>query len=170
LETKALEWHAIFPDAYGGVKLSRAFPSEPGQVAAGSYYGLCYLASPDERNIRFHLGSEAPIHVWLNAKSVHESTTPTWCTSPGVAGVSLRRGMNKVLVKIRSTASSHNGFYFRTDDSPEDRAVRFAERGLWEEAALLFAKANEKTADPITHYNRLQFDSAMRAAKGKDVQ
>jgi hypothetical protein len=169
---KALVWHAISPDAYGVVNFSRAFPTEPGQVAAGSYYALCYVASPDDRRIKFRVGSEAPIRVWVNEAPLDQSPTRTWSWryAPEVVPCNLKRGLNKVLVKVSCTAPSHNGFCFRTDGSPEDRASALDCRGLWEESAALYAQANDKAASPANFLLHAQVAATVFATKGRGDQ
>ena len=68
-------------------------------------------------------------------------------------------------MKVSCTANFHTGFFLRIDDSLEDRAYDFAKRGLFEEAAGLLAKANEKTALPNHQYVWLK--SRLRFSRGE---
>jgi len=166
-ETKWLQWRPVATDANGLVNLGRVFETQPLPGAAGSYYGLCYIYSPNQRDAILHVGSAAPIRVWLNDKLVHESRDPTWMLIPGAAPVVFQGGRNKVLVKVSCTADNHLHFYCRVDDSKEDRAFALANKGLWEEAARLLAQENEKTAVPHLHYARLQTALSLFAGKGR---
>ena len=165
-ESKWLAWHSVGTDANGIVNLSRIFPTQPLSSAAGSYYGLCFIDSPNDRDVILNVGSAAPIRVWLNEQLVHESRDHTFVWAPGVAAVRFRAGRNKLLVKVTCTADTHFHFICRVNDSREDRAMTLASRGLWEEAAKLLTEENAKTVCPTHHYVRHQIDFSLFASKG----
>jgi hypothetical protein len=87
-------------------------------------YGLAYVQSPDDRVTHILLGSDDGVRVWLNDELVH--------SNPAYRGhsadqdrikVSLRRGWNKVLIKVLQGAGGW-GFSMRFADP--DGVLRYA--------------------------------------------
>ncbi len=87
-------------------------------------YGLAYVHSPDDRTTHILLGSDDGVRVWLNDELVH--------SNPAYRGhypdqdkvkVSLRKGWNKVLIKVLQGDGGW-GFYLRFADP--DGALRYA--------------------------------------------
>ena len=85
-------------------------------VGGGDHYGA-YLKtnihSPSAQEVRFEMGSDDGIKVWLNDKVVHSNMTSRGCT-PGqdVVKVQLNKGANKLMVKVVDL-SSHYSVSFR---------------------------------------------------------
>jgi hypothetical protein len=87
-------------------------------------YGLAYVHSPDDRSTHLLLGSDDGVRVWLNDALVH--------SNPAYRGhhpdqdkvrVSLRKGWNKLLVKVLQGAGGW-GFSMRLADP--DGSLRYA--------------------------------------------
>ncbi len=105
-------WRTVQADESGYVRLSSLVqPNE--QVLA---YGLVYVLSPDDRDAHLLLGSDDGVRAWVNDALVH--------TNPAYRGaypdqdrvlVSLRKGWNKVLVKVLQGAGGW-GYYVRLAD------------------------------------------------------
>ncbi len=79
-------------------------------------YGLAYVQSPDDRWTHLLLGSDDGVRLWVNDELVH--------SNPAYRGaypdqdrvyVRLKKGWNKVLIKILQGAGGW-GFYFRAAD------------------------------------------------------
>ena len=79
-------------------------------------YGLAYVLSPDDRDATLLLGSDDGVRVWINGEIVH--TNPVYrAARPDLDRVTvrLRKGWNKVLVKVLQGAGGW-GFYLRFAD------------------------------------------------------
>jgi hypothetical protein len=115
-----VEWKKVDAEGTGYLRLTEIFkPNEQAIV-----YGLAYVFSPETRPAHILLGSDDGVRVWLNDELVH--------TNPAYRGaypdedkvkVSLRKGWNKVLVKVLQGAGGW-GFYLRLADP--DAALRYA--------------------------------------------
>ncbi len=105
-------WRTVQADATGYVRLDNIIqPNE--QVLV---YGLVYVSSPDDRRATVLLGSDDGVRVWVDDVLVH--------TNPAYRGaepdqdrvtVALRKGWNKVLIKVLQGAGGW-GYYFRFSD------------------------------------------------------
>jgi len=105
-------WKKVVALSNGSMNLNDVFqPNE--QVLI---YGLAYVHSPDDRTTHILLGSDDGVRVWLNDALVH--------SNPAYRGhypdqdkvkVSLRKGWNKVLIKVLQGAGGW-GFYLRFAD------------------------------------------------------
>ena len=79
-------------------------------------YALAYVLSPDERRTYALVGSDDGVRLWLNDELIH--TNPAYRpASPDQdrVPVTLKKGWNKVLLKILQGAGGW-GFYFRFAD------------------------------------------------------
>jgi hypothetical protein len=105
-------WRTIQASPAGYVRLDELVrPNE--QVLA---YGLVYVLSPDDRQATILLGSDDGIRVWVNDELVH--TNPAYrpaAPDQDRFSVNLKKGWNKVLVKILQGAGGW-GYYFRFSD------------------------------------------------------
>jgi len=105
-------WRVVSADDTGYVDLSRLVqPNE--QVLV---YGLAYVWSPDDRETYALLGSDDGVRVWVNDALVHSNPSyrgaaPDQDRFP----VALKKGWNKVLVKVLQGAGGW-GYYFRLAD------------------------------------------------------
>ena len=105
-QTKWLQWRPVATDANGQVNFGRLLPTQ-GLQGQGSYYGLCYIYSPNQQDAILNVGSWAPIRVWVNDKLVHQSAKGTWAGEPAVAAVRFHSGPNKILVKVTCTGPAN---------------------------------------------------------------
>jgi hypothetical protein len=105
-------WRTVQAGPTGYVRLDELVrPNE--QVLA---YGLAYVFSPDDRQASVLLGSDDGVRVWVNDELVH--TNPAY--RPAVPDqdrfpVNLKKGWNKVLIKVLQGAGGW-GYYFRFSD------------------------------------------------------
>jgi hypothetical protein len=105
-------WRTIEASPAGYVRLDELVrPNE--QVLV---YGLVYVLSPDDRQAAVLLGSDDGVRVWVNDELVH--TNPAY--RPAVPdqdrfSVALKKGWNKVLIKVLQGAGGW-GYYFRFSD------------------------------------------------------
>jgi hypothetical protein len=105
-------WRTVQAGPAGYVRLDELVrPNE--QVLV---YGLVYVFSPDDRQASVLLGSDDGVRVWVNDELVH--TNPAY--RPAVPdqdrfSVSLKKGWNKVLIKVLQGAGGW-GYYFRFSD------------------------------------------------------
>lgn len=80
-------------------------------------YGLVYIEAPTSKKVQFRLGSNEAIKVWLNDKLVWKmNAIREAAVDSDVFEVDLRKGKNKVLVKVGNTFGNW-GYYFRVTDS-----------------------------------------------------
>jgi hypothetical protein len=105
-------WRTVQADPGGYIRLdSLVQPSE--QVLV---YGLVYVFSPDDRRAVVLLGSDDGVRVWVNDELAH--TNPSYrAAEPDQdrVSVSLKKGWNKVLIKVLQGAGGW-GYYFRFSD------------------------------------------------------
>jgi hypothetical protein len=105
-------WRTVQAGPAGYVRLDELVrPNE--QVLV---YGLVYVFSADDRQAAVLLGSDDGVRVWVNDELVH--TNPAY--RPAVPdqdrfSVSLKKGWNKVLIKVLQGAGGW-GYYFRFSD------------------------------------------------------
>lgn len=79
-------------------------------------YGLIYIDSPDEKEVQFRFGTDDEVKIWLN-------DTQIWLLFQGgpavfddnKVNVKLKKGLNKVLIKVCNSVSDW-GFFFRITD------------------------------------------------------
>lgn len=109
----SIKWKRPFSyDASGYVDLNMLF--EPNDYAVA--YGLTYAHSPRERKAQFRLGSEDGIKIWLNDMEVfRRDVSGSAEVDDDLIAVDLKKGWNKILVKVSDTWGSW-GFYFRVTD------------------------------------------------------
>jgi hypothetical protein len=109
-------WRTVQAGPAGYVRLDELVrPNE--QVLV---YGLVYVFSADDRQAAVLLGSDDGVRVWVNDELVH--TNPAY--RPAVPdqdrfSVSLKKGWNKVLIKVLQGAGGW-GYYFRFSDPKEE--------------------------------------------------
>jgi hypothetical protein len=105
-------WKKVVVLSNGSMNLNDLFqPNE--QVLI---YGLAYVHSPDDRTTHMLLGSDDGVRVWLNDGLVHSN--PSYrghYPDQDKVKVSLRKGWNKVLIKVLQGAGGW-GFYLRFAD------------------------------------------------------
>ena len=112
-------WKKVSAQPDGLINLNNVFqPNE--QVLV---YGLAYVLSPDERTTHILLGSDDGVRVWVNDALVHSN--PAYRGNyPDLdkAKISLRKGWNKVLIKVLQGAGGW-GFCLRFADP--DSSLRY---------------------------------------------
>ncbi len=79
-------------------------------------YGLIYVKSPVEKEVQFRFGTDDEVKIWLNDKEVWR----LFQGGPAVfddnkINVKLKKGVNKVLIKVCNSVSDW-GFFFRVTD------------------------------------------------------
>lgn len=79
-------------------------------------YGLIFIDSPDEREVQFRFGTDDGSKLWLNDQEIWKLNR----TNPAIFDlfkrtVTLKKGMNKVLIKVFNTVGDW-GFFFRVTD------------------------------------------------------
>ena len=79
-------------------------------------YGLIYINSPEDRRVQFRIGSDASLKVWLNNEEVWKlNEHRNAIFDDDIIGVSLKKGLNRVLIKVCNRLDDW-GFYFRVTD------------------------------------------------------
>lgn len=79
-------------------------------------YGLIYLKSPDLRTAQIRLGVDQSVKVWLNDQEVWRMNRIRGAIiDDDIANVTLRPGLNKILIKVINRWDEW-GFYFRVTD------------------------------------------------------
>lgn len=123
-------WRAVATGSFGRVDLRAVFNADH-----SSAYAVTVVGSPDERTATLLVGGSDRVRVWLNGRLVHETAVPRpwqWDLEP--VPVTLRAGMNIILARVSHGVGPHS-LIVRLADNPIDRAQRFAQMGLWDEAA-----------------------------------
>ncbi len=79
-------------------------------------YGLIYIDSADEREVQLRFGSDAGSKVWLNDQEVWKlNRMDPAIFDDNKRTVILKKGRNKVLIKVLNTVGDW-GFFFRVTD------------------------------------------------------
>ena len=112
-DRKKIRWFRPFNyDVSGYVDLNTLFKPNDYAVA----YALTYVHSLRDRDVDFRIGAEDGIKIWVNDDNVADfQTTRSSVVDSDVVKVKLKRGWNKVLLKVSDTWGSW-GFYFRVTD------------------------------------------------------
>jgi hypothetical protein len=80
-------------------------------------YALTYIDSPDNREVTFRVGSDDGIKVWLNGSIIWSNDVYRRLSiDSDIFKAQLRKGINKVLVKL-TQSNGEWGFHFRATDS-----------------------------------------------------
>jgi hypothetical protein len=105
-------WRVVRADEKGYVRLDQALQPNTQALA----YGLAYVFSPDDRQAVILLGSDDGVRLWVNDELVH--TNPVYrAAAPDQdrVPVSLKKGWNKVLIKVLQGGGGW-GYYLRISD------------------------------------------------------
>lgn len=106
----------------GQVDLNKVY----GGIDHAAAYAVAYLDSPREiNNATLYMGSDDYVKVWLNGKVVHsynEQRRGSDWDQDMATGLTLKKGINKVVVKCVDVVGGWD-FYFRLTDE-EDRIFR----------------------------------------------
>ncbi len=79
-------------------------------------YGFIYIKSPNDQNVQFRIGSDASLKAWLNNEEVWKlNHHRNAIFDDDIIRVSLKKGLNKVLIKVCNRLGDW-GFYFRVTD------------------------------------------------------
>ena len=115
-------WRRIAADPGGYVDLTKLVtPNEYAVV-----YGLAYVHSPDDREAALLVGSDDGVRVWINDALVHSNPAYRGADhDQDTVDVRLRKGWNKVLIKVLQGAGGW-GYFVRFAD-PEGE-LRYALR------------------------------------------
>jgi pentatricopeptide repeat protein len=96
----------------GYINLAQLYKKSDMAVA----YGLIYLKSPDQRAAQLRLGTDESVKVWLNDQEVWRMNRIRGAIiDDDVANVTLKPGLNKILIKVINRWAEW-GFYFRITD------------------------------------------------------
>ena len=109
----SIKWFRPFDyDSSGYVDLNTLFSPNDFAVA----YTLTYLNCPREREAQFRFGSEDGSKVWLNDREIFScNVSRPAMVDDDLVTVKLKKGWNKILLKVSETWGSW-GFYFRVTD------------------------------------------------------
>ena len=105
-------WRTIQAETGGYIRLETAVQPNVQAIV----YGLVYILSPDDRLATVLLGSDDGVKVWVNDSLAH--TNPSYrAAEPDQDrfSVNLKKGWNKVLIKVLQGAGGW-GYYFRFSD------------------------------------------------------
>ena len=108
-----IKWSRPFSyDVSGDVDLNLLFKPNDYAVA----YALTYAHSPKDKKVQLRFGAEDGIKIWLNDKVVVKSEiAKAGEVDSDIVEVNLKKGWNKILLKVTDTWGSW-GFYFRVTD------------------------------------------------------
>jgi tetratricopeptide (TPR) repeat protein len=96
----------------GFINFKEIFEKDNWKVA----YGLLYIDSPGEREVQFRFGSDDGNKVWLNDQEIWKlNRSGDAIFDADKRPVKLRKGRNKVLIKVCNTFGDW-GFFFRVTD------------------------------------------------------
>lgn len=112
-------WRPIQSNSTGFVDLTQLVtPNEYAIV-----YGLAYVQSPDDREAALLVGSDDGVRVWVNDALVHSNPAYRGAyPDQDTVKVGLRKGWNKVLIKVLQGAGGW-GFFLRFADP--DATLRY---------------------------------------------
>ena len=127
-----LKWQLAPIDQESCVHLGTAL----GTKANESAYALNIVYSPDERPPTLLVGGDHLIRLWVNGRLVRETTAAS--TAPEALDrvpIVLKSGRNTLLARV-SRADKRHKLFCRLADSPADRVLTLAQKGLWPEALI----------------------------------
>ena len=111
--SKKITWqHACDQINDGFINFSEIFS----EYKWGVGYGLIFINSPDEKSVQLRFGADDQSKIWLNDKEIwrlHKGG-PAFFDNYKI-NIKLKKGMNKILVKVCNTVSDW-GFFFRITD------------------------------------------------------
>jgi hypothetical protein len=108
-------WRAAKTNASGLLNL-RALGKSRSEVENAIAYAQTYLYAPDDRTVHYTLGSDDGCRLYVNDDLVHEDNTRHGADPFGHLGrLALRRGWNRVLIKVENGGGDF-GVYFRVLD------------------------------------------------------
>ena len=113
-----VSWTTVQAEASGYVRLDRLL--QPAEKAVA--YAMAYVRSPSDRTARMLVGSDDGVRIWVNGELIHSNpvyrgAAPDQDNVP----VTLRKGWNKVLVKVLQGGGGW-GFYLRFADPMNELA------------------------------------------------
>jgi putative membrane-bound dehydrogenase-like protein len=104
-----VRWRTVRPDAKGYVDLAAFFAGHAEQIVSYLYQEI---ESAQDQEATLQLGTDDGCKLWINGKLVHaNAVTRAAAPAQDVVKLSLRKGINKVLLKIDNGGGPH-GFYF----------------------------------------------------------
>ena len=108
-----LEWHTASDSSQDGfINLREILKASNWAVG----YGLVYLDAPEAQLVQFRIGSNEAVKIWLNDKLVWKMNAMRAAgIDSDIFEVNLRKGKNKILVKVANTFGNW-GYYFRVTD------------------------------------------------------
>ena len=139
-----VSWRPVAGRRNGTLRLADALPND-----SGSAYALAYVYSPEDRTSLLRVSGGSGIRIWCNGRPAFGcdvSCMPSH--QPVRVPVALQRGRNTILLR----ASLPGPLEFRLADTPADRAIAFAEQGLWQEAAKI-ALSQQDHGFPNLHFS-----------------
>jgi hypothetical protein len=158
-----LSWQYVRPGQFGRVELGPLFNNA--QHVSG--YALTYIGSPEERSATLLVGGGEAVRIWLNGRLIHENPhAPGWEWGLDRVPVTLRPGRNTLLAKPTRSTKWHL-LILRIADSPMDRGITLAERGLWEEAGPLLAQGYGHEESYWEAIWRFYFQAILARATGR---
>ncbi|MFL5243869.1 MAG: tetratricopeptide repeat protein [Gemmataceae bacterium] len=141
----ALSWRPISTQEHGKVDFHRVFDAD--HLSA---YAMTYVYSPDDRSALLRVGNDDFVRLWVNGRLVHEESTKAniWLGGLDLVPITLHAGRNTLLAKVANRTGDHS-LFLRISDDPLDRAVAYAEYGLWKESAEQLEKASSQSFPEI---------------------
>ncbi len=108
----AIAWRTVRAEASGYVRLDRVL--QPSEKAVA--YALAYVQAPSDRDTRMLVGSDDGVRIWINGEIVHSNPVFRGAApDQDDVTVSLRKGWNRILVKVLQGGGGW-GFFLRFAD------------------------------------------------------
>jgi len=138
-QSKTIMWQQANDGvAEGYINLKQIFSPNIWSVA----YGLIYINSPQQQPAQFRIGTNEAVKLWLNGKQVWTfNRVRDAIFDDDVVDVSLKPGLNKMLIKVSNRLGDW-GFYFRVTDnnghgltdiefiSPKENAIQLTQTNV----------------------------------------
>jgi len=117
-----IQWKIVQTREGGYLDFIAQFPDKGSDYVAMTY-AYTEIVSPDERDITLTLGSNDGAKVWLNGKEIYNLHTARGAISDQeFILVHLKKGVNRVLVKVENLGASW-GLYMRVVDPNEELKI-----------------------------------------------
>ncbi|MCK4747671.1 MAG: hypothetical protein KAT15_11565, partial [Bacteroidales bacterium] len=114
------QWQVKKAEKDGFINFDPVFVPDNDKAVA---YALCYVWSPDKRDIKIYMGSDDGCRIWMNDELIlHRLLNRSAIPDDDIVDCTLKKGWNKLMVKVENNTGGW-GFYLRIPNA--DNQLKF---------------------------------------------